>query len=121
PPPPPHQPVARLHQLTVYTRWFFVFLCWLLFAPFALWSLREDIELMLDYFTWAALRYSLAFNPIAAFCLAFCIGLTTAVLIWQSRNIIWGISPQEQLRLQRQAQQILSQGKSHPLWRWVNR
>jgi hypothetical protein len=43
----------------------------------------------------------------------------TGTLVWQSRNIIWGIPNKEQQRLTQQVGNIRKQGSSHPLWKWV--
>ncbi|NJN57050.1 MAG: hypothetical protein HC879_05870 [Leptolyngbyaceae cyanobacterium SL_5_9] len=119
PAPAFHQELERLHRLTVYGRWGTVCLLWLLLAPPSLWALRSEFALWIDYFTWTAVRYTIAYNPIPAFCLSLCIGMTVAVLLWQSRNILWGISDRQTKRLERQLLQIRQQGPSHPLWRWV--
>jgi hypothetical protein len=113
------QQVHRLHQLTVWGRWLTVGLLWLILGPISAWSLRSDIALWLDYFTWTAVRYSLAYNHLAAICLALCIGSTVAVLFWQSRNILTGLPQREVNRLEKQVLQIRKQGRSHPLWKWV--
>lgn len=114
------QKVAKLHQLTVYGRWLFVLVSWLTLGSYALWNLREEIALWFDYFTWSALYYGFHFNPLATVCLAFCVGMTVSVLIWQSRNIIWGLPVNEQRQLERKVEKIQAQGKKHPLWKWIN-
>ena len=88
------QQVARLHQLTVYGRWLFVIVSWLTLGTYALWHLEEEIALWLDYFTWAAVYYGFHFNLVPTLCLIFCVASTISVLIWQSRNIIWGLPRQ---------------------------
>lgn len=113
------QQVQRLHELTVWGRWLVVLAAWLVLAPLCLWQLRYPISLILDYFTWAAVYYGLYFQPWPALGLAFCVALTTAVLVWQSRNILFGLPPRTQLRLERQVLTIRRQGESHPLWRLV--
>ncbi|BAY11571.1 hypothetical protein [Calothrix sp. NIES-2098] len=113
------QQVQRLHQLTVYGRWLFVGCLWLTIAPLCLWNLQAEIALWQQYFTWVAVRYGLVYHPLSTFGLAFCIGMTTAVLIWQSRNILLGLPPQEKQRLEKQVFRIRQQGPSHPLWKWV--
>lgn len=111
--------IQRLHRLTVYMRWMLVGLTWLFVGSWSLWALRYPISLLREEFTWSGLRYSLYFDRIPAMGLAFCIGLTTAVLVWQSRNSVWGLSPKEKHRLEQQLIRIRQQGKSHPLWKWV--
>jgi len=113
------QQVQRLHQLTVYGRWLFVICLWLTIAPLSLWNLHAEIALWQQYFTWVAVRYGLLYHPLSTLGLAFCIGMTTAVLIWQSRNILIGLPPQEKERLEKQVYRIRQQGPTHPLWKWV--
>jgi len=45
--------------------------------------------------------------------------VTTSVLVWQSRNILWGLPLAEQEKLKKQVYRIRQQGSSHPLWKWV--
>ncbi len=113
------QQVQRLHHLTVYGRWLFVALLWISIGSLSLWGLRSEIALWQQYFTWAAVRYGLYYNPLPTFGLAFCIGMTVAVLVWQSRNILLGLPRPEQRRLEEQVYRIRQQGSSHPLWKWV--
>ena len=111
--------LMRLHQVTVWGRWLVVACLWLTVGLLSLWGLRGEIVLWMQYFTWAAVRYGFAYNPIPTFGLALCIGLTVATLVWQSRNILLGLPAPEKERLERQAHRIRKQGPSHPLWRWV--
>jgi hypothetical protein len=111
--------VQRLHQLTVYGRWLFAGFLWLTVAPVCLWNLRNDITLWREYFTWVAVRYALFYRPLSTIGLAFCIGMTMSVLIWQSRNILFGLPQQEKERLEQQVYRIRKQGSTHPLWRFV--
>lgn len=111
--------VQRLHRLTVYGRWIFVGVCWAVIAPLSLWGFRDDIELLRQYFTWTALRYALAYHFHASIALAFCIGITGAVLVWQSRNILRGLPEREKLQLEKKVREIQTAGPRHPLWRWV--
>jgi hypothetical protein len=93
--------------------------CWLGIGSASLWVLWDDIALMRQYFTWTALRYALAFNYWPSIGLAFCLAITGAVLVWQSRNIILGLSPREKLRLEQRVRKIRDEGSRHPLWRWI--
>ncbi len=113
------QEVERLHQLTVYARWLVVMVLWLTIGSWSLWDLRSEIALWIDDFTWIAVYYGLAYHRLANFGLAFCLGMTTAVLIWQSRNILLGRPPKLQNQLEQQVLRIRQQGSSHPLWKWV--
>ena len=113
--------VQRLHKLTVYGRWLTVIFLWLSIGSFSIWGLRDEISLWLQHFTWAAVRYGLAFHLWAGFGLTLCVGMTVAVLTWQSRNILWGLPQREKQRLEQQVRRIRQQGPSHPLWNWVCR
>ncbi|MEA5506395.1 hypothetical protein VB735_25445 [Halotia wernerae UHCC 0503] len=113
------QQVQRLHQLTVYGRWLLVGCLWLTIAPLCLWDLRGEIALWQQYFTWVAVRYGLFYHPLSTLGLAFCIGMTGAVLVWQSRNILLGLPQSEKQRLEKQVCQIRQQGVTHPLWKWI--
>lgn len=113
------QEVQRLYQLTLYGRWLVVGLLWASLGLISLWSLRSEIALWFDYFTWTAVRYSLAYNRLPAIGLSLCIGATLAVLLWQSRNMLWGIPPYQVKQLENQVWKIRQQGSSHPLWKWV--
>lgn len=111
--------VQRLHRLQVCGRWLGVMISWLVVIPFVAWQLQEEISLMRDHFTIAAVRYALIFNPVSAIAIGFCLGLTTAVLLWQSGNILFGFSSRYRNQLEKQVRRIRRRGKSHPLWRWV--
>jgi hypothetical protein len=113
------QQIQRLHQLTVYARWMIVSGLWLTIGSLSLWGLRYPISLAMENFTWAALRYGLVFDRLPAIGLATCIGATVAVLIWQSRNLLFGIPQREQQRLKHQVLQIRQQGAKHPLWKFI--
>ena len=111
--------VQKLHRLTVWGRWVVVTGCWLSLGSYSIWGLRSEISLWQQYFTWTAVRYALIYNRLPAFCLAFCIGSTAAVLVWQSKNILVGLSAREKYRLEQQVRKICAVGPKHPLWKWV--
>lgn len=111
--------VRKLYKVTVYFLWLFVLLSWIVFGSFGIWGLRREIELWQEHFTWAAVRYGIAYNRLPSISLAFCIGITVAVLMLQSRHILWGMSVGEKRRLERQVRNIRRSGPKHPLWRWV--
>lgn len=113
------QQVKRLHQLTVCGRWLFVLFCWIFLGSFGVWGLRDEIRLWKQHLTWAAVRYGLAYNLLPAACLFFCVGITGAVLTWQSRNILKGIPARERYRLAKEVKKIKARGPRHPLWKWV--
>ena len=111
--------VQRLYNLTIYGRWLFVFVCWISLGSASIWGLQAEITLWREHFTWAALRYALIYNRLPAICLAFCIGITIAVLVRQSSNMLLGIPIKERNRLEEQVKKINALGPSHPLWKWV--
>lgn len=119
PDPNLRQQVRRLYHLTIYGRWLFVIICWSSLGVLGILGLRGEIALWREHFTWVALRYALAYNRLPTLCLAFCLGITIAVLVWQSKNILQGLSLEERLRLEKQVKKIQASGPRHPLWKWV--
>lgn len=113
------QQLQRLYQVRLYTRWVILAILWVTIAPFCLWVLRSEIALWLDYFTWTAVRFTFAYNPLPTFGLLFCITLTVSTLLWQSHYLLFGLSSSETTRLKQQLFKIRQQGASHPLWKWV--
>ncbi len=113
------QAIQRLHQWMLWGRWIVVLILWLSIAPLSVYALRSEVSLWLDYFTWAALRYGLAFNPVPTLGLALCLASLLSALLWQSQHALLGISDRERQRLLRRVQRIHQQGPSHPLWRWT--
>jgi hypothetical protein len=111
--------VDRLHRVTVYARWIFAGILWLTVGSISLWGLRYPISLIREYFTWAAVRYGLVFNPYPAFGLFLCLGVTLGIVIWQTRNWLFGLPKQERKRLEQAVLRIRQQGPSHPLWKFV--
>jgi hypothetical protein len=111
--------MANLYRLNVYGRWLTIGLLWLTVGVYSLWELRYPISLIQEQFTWAAVRYGLMFQPIPALGLCLCVGVMTGTLVWQSRNMLWGISKKERQQLIKQVGEIRKQGDHHPLWKWV--
>jgi len=111
--------VERLHRLTVWGRWLTVVVLWLSIGVASLWNLRSEIELWIEHFTWVSVLYALIFNPFSTLGLGLCVAMTLSVLVWQSRNILWGLSREEELRLVRQVRKIRAAGSRHLLWKWV--
>lgn len=111
--------VQKLHELIVWGRWLAIAFLWITVAPLSLWGLRSEIRLWLDHFTWAAVRYGLAHHRLSALGLGLCIGTLLAVLVWQSRNILFGMPDEYKQRLEERVWHIRKQGASHPLWKWV--
>jgi len=50
---------------------------------------------IMEHFTWAAIRYVLAFNRLAAIGLGLCIGLTIALLVKETRFQLFGLTGRE--------------------------
>ena len=114
-----YQEVMRLHQLTVLGRWALVSGLWITIGTLSLWTMRPNIQLILEHFTWASVRSAFRYNYWAGIGLTFCIALTFSVLLWQSRNILFGLPKPDQQRLIDRVMSIRRQGASHPLWQWV--
>ncbi|CAN1213075.1 hypothetical protein TUMEXPCC7403_22920 [Tumidithrix helvetica PCC 7403] len=111
--------VERLIDVQTWGRWLFNLCLWLTIGSASIWSLRFDIAIWIEYFTWAAVRSSMQSHRLAFLGITFCVAMTLATLVWQSSQILWGISNREKRSLIRQVQKIQQQGKAHPLWRWV--
>jgi hypothetical protein len=112
--------VEKYYQLTIYLRWIVVLILWLTLGIYGVWGIRQAIQLCFDYFTWSAVYYGLAFNLIPTLCLSICIGMTLAVLLTQSRHILWGLSDKEKYYLAQKVEKISATGSSHPFWKWIN-
>ena len=113
------QQVQKLYNLILYGRWLVVAFLWLSVGSLSLWGLRSEIALWLQYFTWVAVKFALYYNPLPTIGLTVCVVMTISVIVWQSRNILLGLPPQEQRRLEQQVQKIRQQGATHPLWKWI--
>ncbi|HEY9782901.1 MAG TPA: hypothetical protein V6D09_22515 [Leptolyngbyaceae cyanobacterium] len=113
------QQVQKLYNLILYGRWLVVAFLWLSVGALSLWGLRSEIALWLQYFTWVAVKFALYYNPLPTIGLTVCVVMTISVIIWQSRNILLGLPPEEQRRLEQQVQKIRQQGATHPLWKWI--
>ncbi|WP_310487875.1 hypothetical protein [Chamaesiphon sp. VAR_69_metabat_338] len=111
--------MTNLYRLHVYGRWSVIGLLWLTVGACSLWQLSYPISLIQEQFTWAAVKYGLMFQPLPAFGLCLCVGVMTGTLVWQSRNMLWGVSKKERQQLIKQVSEIRKQGDSHPLWKWV--
>jgi hypothetical protein len=112
--------IEKLHKLTVYGRWLFVFFCWLTLGSLGFWGLREQFSLWREYFTWSAVRITIEFSPLPSFAIIFCLAITISLLVWQGKNILQGgLSPRQRYYLEQQTKKILTQGPTHPLWKWI--
>ncbi|MDJ1184083.1 hypothetical protein [Roseofilum casamattae] len=111
--------LLRYHQLLVCGRWVTAGVWWLVVGLPSLWNLRSPMLLLLDHFTWSGLYYGLYFRPLSAIGISSSIGLIAAILVWHSRNILFGWPPSYQKFLESKVYRIRQQGKSHPLWSWI--
>jgi hypothetical protein len=121
--PEPYQhdlEINRLRRALLKRWWGLTGVLWLTVGSLSLWHLRDELTLLKQHFTWTAVRYGLADNRLAALGLASCLGLTVALLVGESRYILFGIAAEEYHRLQKLHQQIEKKGRSHPLWRQVH-
>lgn len=84
--------------------WFFTLGLWLTIGVASIWALRETWQQLSAYFTWAAIRYGLAFNRLAAVGLGLCLGLTVALLVKEARFIVFGLTRKERDDLHRALQ-----------------
>jgi uncharacterized membrane protein YhfC len=76
----------------------------------SIWALHDTWQQLAEYFTWAAIRYGLAFNRLAAAGLGLCLGLTVALLVKEARFILFGLTRKERHDLQRALQKHNSNG-----------
>ncbi len=91
--------LLRIRQVWMRRWWRLTFALWLSVGSMSLWSLRRTWAQVIEQFTWAALRYGLAFNRPAAIGLGLCLGLTIALLLKESRFLLWGLSRKERYQL----------------------
>ena len=92
---------------------------WLTVGALSLWSLRFEFQELSAYFTWAAVRYMLYFNRLAALGLAICLSSTISLLFAESRHILLGLSKGERRYFNRRLEKIYEQGTSHPQWKII--
>lgn len=114
-----NQHIDRLYQFNIYRRWFIIICLWLTIGVYSLWTLRREIALWIDNFTWIAVKYALAYNKIAAIGLGFCLGFTLATLISQSIQILQGYSPRQKYLLEQQVLNIQAKAQKNFLYRWI--
>lgn len=112
--------MERLRLILMGRWWLATALLWLLLGSLSLISLHREIGQLHQYFTWTALRYALAYNRLAALGLGLCIGLSLALLLAESRYILFGLSRGERRRLQQSLERVRQRGPGHPFWRHLN-
>lgn len=82
-------------------RWWFVNLgLWITVGAASFWHLRRTLHQLMDYFTWAAIKYGLGFNRPAAAGVGLCVGLTVALLLKEVRFQLFGLTRKEHQTLQ---------------------
>ena len=110
-------PVAeRLLKLQFQCRWGVVALLWICLGLPSLWLLRTELRRLLEFFTWAGLKYSLIFDPVAGFGLCTCAAVTLTTLLWHCKYELFGLSARERLALEKLAASIQKKGPTHFLW-----
>ena len=110
---------SRLLKLQEQVRWGIVVLCWLAIGLPCLWALRIEIWRLLEFFTWAGVRYGIVYRPLPGFGLVLCVSVSLSTLLWQSYREVFGLSGRERRELERLATMVRKQGPTHFLWRWV--
>ncbi|MEL6260523.1 MAG: hypothetical protein AAFQ40_02535 [Cyanobacteria bacterium J06623_5] len=113
------QEIEALRQAMMRSWWWLCLGLWLTVGLASLWWLRSDLQELFDYFTWSAVRYMLYYERLAGMGIGLCFGLTLALLLSESRQILWGISEGEYARLLSNLQKIHAQGPSHPQWKII--
>lgn len=111
-----HRQIERLRVILLRRWWRTSLLLWLTVGSLSLWSLRGEWAMLRQYFTWTAVRYVIAYNRLASLGLGLCVGLTVALLVAESRHIVFGLTRSERQRLNQLHHQVLQQGPTHPLW-----
>jgi hypothetical protein len=110
--------IEKLFRSQIRRRWWVLLVLWLTVGAFCIWTLRSDIALWLDHFTWAAVRISIRYNRFAFIGLGTCVGITLSTLLRQSAYIL-KLSPALQQELIKEVNEIRRRGPNHPLWRQV--
>ncbi|MGK7912542.1 MAG: hypothetical protein AB4050_13855 [Synechococcus sp.] len=100
-------------------RWGIVGLIWVAIGLPSLWLLRADIRRLLEFFTWAGVKYPLLYQPKAGFGLCLCVAVTLTTLLWQCKYECMGLSAAERRELEKLATSIRKRGSGHFLWSWV--
>ena len=113
------QELEALRQAMMQNWWRICLGLWLTIGLSCLWWVRGDLIEISEYFTWAAVRSIFLYNRPAGMGIALCIGVTFALLVSESRQILWGMSADERSRLSAQLDRIHQQGESHPQWHLI--
>ncbi|MGB7084870.1 MAG: hypothetical protein WBD47_04905 [Phormidesmis sp.] len=113
------QEIEALRQAMMRSWWWVCLALWLSVGLLSLWWLRLELQELMAYFTWSAVRYMLYYERLAAMGIGLCFGLTLALLWSESRHILWGLSESEKSRLVKQLNKIHEQGPTHPQWKII--
>lgn len=113
------QELEALRRAMMRTWWQTCLVLWLTIGLVSLWWVRGDLIEIGQYFTWAAVRSIFLYSRLAGMGIALCIGVTFALLVSESRQILWGMSVEERSRLSAQLDRIHEQGTSHPQWHLI--
>ncbi|MBE9063227.1 hypothetical protein IQ256_19900 [cf. Phormidesmis sp. LEGE 11477] len=114
------QELEALRQAMMRTWWRICLCLWLTVGLGCLWWVRGDLIEISEYFTWAAVRSIFLYSRLAGVGIALCVGVTFALLVSESRQILWGMSAEERSRLSAQLDRIHAQGDSHPQWHLIH-
>lgn len=114
-----NRPAYRLYRWEQFVRWFIVGIAWTVLLPWAIYQFREDISILMEYFTLVGVQYSLAFKLFPTGCILFTVVYTLTVIVRECLNGILGLSSQERNRLNRRVKKIQMAGPKHPLWKWI--
>ncbi|EDX85307.1 hypothetical protein S7335_3006 [Synechococcus sp. PCC 7335] len=112
--------LEALRRAMMRTWWRICLFLWLTVGLGCLWWVRDDLIEISEYFTWAAVRSIFLYSRLAGIGIALCVGVTFALLVSESRQILWGLSADERSRLGAQLDRIHEQGKSHPQWQLIH-
>jgi len=111
--------VQKLLLVQIRMRWALVIFLWLIIGTASLWTIRTDVAMWLEYFTWAAVRVAIRNDQLPFLGLSICIAMTLSTLMRQSWDILFGINKREYRSLVKQVKVIEEQGRKHLLWQWV--
>lgn len=97
----------RLHHFYRQIQYRGLGLIWLVVGLPCLWQLRLEIRRMIEFFTWASVKYALFYKPQwPSIGVLFCLGFTLYVLISHCRYELLGLMPSERDLLESQVNWI---------------
>ena len=113
------QAIEALRQQMMRDWWRVCLVLWLTVGLLSVWWLRSQLQELIEYFTWAAVRATIHFERLPSVGLISCFALTFGLLLSESRQILFGLSAEERSRLLTKLNKINQQGSSHPQWKVV--